>query len=99
MVEELWRYVAVVNLAVIFGVGVFLDGRHGGNAPRVLRLAARGAGALLVLVAVGVIANVLTTIPPTLGVKFFAVGGFFVAAFFVLLAVAAEKRPDRYVIR
>lgn len=99
MTEELWRYVAIINLAIIFGVGVFLDGRHGGDAPRVLRLAARGAGALLVLVAIGVIANVFTTTPPTLGVKVFALGGAAIAGFFLVLAIAAERRPDHYVTR
>lgn len=99
MNDELWRYAAVANLAVIFGVGVFLHGRHGGNAPRVLRMAAHGAGALLMLVAVSVVTNALSSTPPTLGVKVFAIGGTVVAAFFLALAVAAERRPDRYVTR
>lgn len=99
MNPELWRYAAVVNIAVIFGVAVFLNLRHAGDAPRVLRLAARGGGAMLVLVAVGVVANVLSTTPPTLGVKVFAIGGSLVAVFFVVLAIRSERHPDRYLTR
>lgn len=90
MTPELWRYLAVLSVAVIFGVGCYVHLQWLDPGPP--RRFGYGIGALLALVALAVVANVLSPVPPTIGVKIFAAGAVLIALYLIVVVARADRR-------
>ncbi len=88
---EAWRLLAVLDVVALFAAGLYLHLGHLPHLPRVLREAGFVFGGVLVLVALSVFANALTDVPPTLGVKVFAIGAGALAAAAGWLCVQAAR--------
>lgn len=88
---ELWRLIAVIDVMVLFACGLYLHVGYLPVLPTVLKRAGFGFGAVLVLVAVSVFTNYLSTTPPTPGVKVFATGSAVAALYVFALCVQAAR--------
>lgn len=88
---EAFRLLAVIDVLVLFGCAVYLHGGYGHELPGPLRRLGYAYGALLVMIVLAVLANYLSTAPPTVGVKLFGVMAALPAAYVLTMTVQVAR--------